>query len=38
VVTRQPSVAGDELTIRVDTETEEGEPAVVTLQWRRLSR
>jgi hypothetical protein len=32
VVTRQPSVAGDDLTIRVDTETEGGDPAVITLQ------
>jgi hypothetical protein len=38
VVTRQPSVAGDQLTIRVDTETADGEPAVITLRWRRLSR
>jgi hypothetical protein len=37
VVTRQLSVAGDELTIRVDTETADGEPAVITLRWRRLS-
>ena len=38
VLTRTMSVAGDELTIRVDTATPDGEPAVITLRWRRVSR
>ena len=37
VLTRGMSVAGDELTIRVDTATAEGEAAVITLRWRRIS-
>lgn len=37
VVTRRMEVDGDELTIRVDTATEDGEPAVITLRWRRLA-
>lgn len=36
VLTRRMSVDNDELTIRVDTATDEGEPAVLTLRWRRL--
>ena len=35
VLTRRMAVENDELTIRVDTATEDGEPAVLTLQWRR---
>jgi hypothetical protein len=37
VVTRQMSVTDDELTIRAETETADGEPAVITLKWRRLA-
>ena len=37
VVTRRMSVDGDQLTIRVDTATDDGEPAVMTLTWRRLA-
>jgi hypothetical protein len=37
VVTRQMSVEGDDLTIRVEIETADREPAVITLKWRRLS-
>ena len=36
VLTRRMSVENDELTIRVDTATEDGEPAVLTLRWRRV--
>ena len=36
VLTRRMSVANDELTIRVDTTTEDGEAAVLTLRWRRV--
>ena len=35
VLTRRMSVEDDELTIRVDTATDDGEPAVLTLRWRR---
>jgi Lipocalin-like domain len=35
VVTRVMSVTDDELTIRVDTAADDGEPAVITLRWRR---
>ena len=38
VITRTMSVAGDELTIRVNTATPDGHAAVITLKWRRLSR
>ena len=38
VLTRTMSVAGDELTIRVDTATSDGEAAVITLRWRRVSK
>lgn len=37
VVARRMLVDGDELTIRVDTETPDGEAATMTLRWRRLS-
>lgn len=36
VLTRRMSVDNGELTIRVDTTTDHGEPAVLTLRWRRL--
>lgn len=36
VVTRRMSVDGDELTISVDTATDDGESAVITLRWHRL--
>lgn len=36
VLTRRMSVENDELTIHVDTATDDGEPAVLTLRWRRL--
>lgn len=36
VLTRRMSVENGELTIRVDTATDDGEPAVLTLRWRRL--
>ena len=36
VLTRRMSVESGQLTIRVDTATEDGEPAVLTLQWRRV--
>jgi hypothetical protein len=31
------SVTDDELTIRVETATDDGEPAVITLDWRRAT-
>lgn len=37
VLTRRMSVEDDQLTIVVDTATEEGEAAVLTLRWRRLA-
>jgi hypothetical protein len=36
VFTREMSVDGDELTIRVETATDDGEPALMTLQWKRI--
>lgn len=36
VFVRTMSVAGDELTIRLDTTTSEGEPIRRTLRWRRV--
>jgi hypothetical protein len=36
VYTRSVSVAGDELTIRLETVTAGGEPVVRTLRWRRV--
>ena len=37
VLTRAMTVAGDELTIRLDTATAAGEPVIRTLRWRRVS-
>jgi hypothetical protein len=37
VLSRGISVVGDELTVRVDTESDGGEPATMTLRWERLS-
>jgi len=37
VITRRMSVTDDELTIRVETATDDGEPAVITLDWRRAT-
>lgn len=34
--TRQMSVAGDELTIRLETATSTGEPVIRTLRWKRV--
>jgi hypothetical protein len=36
VLTRAMTVAGDELTIRLETTTASGEPVVRTLQWTRV--
>ena len=36
VLTRGMCVSGDELTIRLDTATADGEPIVRTLKWRRV--
>ena len=36
VLTRRMTVVGDELTIRLDTATSEGEPVTRTLRWRRV--
>jgi hypothetical protein len=36
VLTRDMTVTGDELTIRLDTATASGEPIVRTLRWRRV--
>jgi hypothetical protein len=37
VLTREMTVAGDELTIRVDTADAAGEPVVRTLRFRRVA-
>ncbi len=37
VLTRAMTVDGDELTIRLETATTEGEPVVRTLRWRRIA-
>ena len=36
VLTRVMTVVGDELTIRLDTATPEGEPVTRTLRWKRV--
>jgi hypothetical protein len=36
VLTREMTVDGDELTIRVETAADDGEPALMTLQWTRI--
>ncbi len=36
VLTRRMTVVGDELTIRLETATLEGEPVTRTLRWRRV--
>lgn len=36
VLTREMHVAGDELTIRLETTTAMGEPVVRTLRWNRI--
>ena len=36
VLTRRMTVVGDELTIRLDTATLEGEPVTRTLRWKRV--
>jgi hypothetical protein len=36
VLSRDMTVDGDESTIRVETATDEGEPALMTLRWKRI--
>jgi hypothetical protein len=36
VLTRGMTVDGDELTIRVETAADDGEPALMTLHWKRI--
>jgi hypothetical protein len=36
VLSRDMTVEGDELTIRLETATDDGEPALMTLVWRRI--
>ena len=35
ILTRRMTVTGDQLVIEVETESDEGEPALITLTWRR---
>jgi hypothetical protein len=36
VLSRDMAVEGDELTIRVETATDDGDPALMTLRWKRI--